>query len=84
MKNRVVLSLVLASVVLIGITGVVWAQTYLFKVDKEVVNVYWNQDGTEELDYVYVFANDGSASPLDFVDLGIPNSNYRSNFIGHS
>ena len=76
MKKRVVQSLVLALVLLLGITGVVLAQTYLFKVDKEVVNVFWNKDGTVELDYVYVFSNDGSASPIDFVDLGMPNSNY--------
>lgn len=56
--------------------GVSLAQTYSFSVDKEVVNVYWNEDGTLSLDYLYTFNNDVGVSPLDYVDVGMPNENY--------
>ncbi len=50
--------------------------SYLFSVDKEVVNVYWNADGTESLDYIFNFTNQPGAHPIDFVDVGMPNSNF--------
>jgi len=67
----------------------VFAQTYLFSVDKMDVHVYWNDDGTIFIDYVLVFTNDPFASPLDFVDVGLPNQNFNINSIyadvnGHS
>jgi len=52
------------------------AQTYLFQVDREVVNFYVNADGTASIDYVYDFTNDPSASPIEFVDVGLPNGSY--------
>ncbi len=33
------------------------AQSYSFSLDKEVVNVYWNADGTLSLDYQLTFTN---------------------------
>ena len=59
----------------------VFAQTYLFSVDKMDVHVYWNDDGTISIDYVLVFTNDPFASPLDFVDVGLPNQNFDINSI---
>jgi hypothetical protein len=52
------------------------AQSYSFSVPRETVDVYWNADGTLALDYTIVFRNDSGASPIDYVDLGIPNGNY--------
>ncbi|HEY3343407.1 MAG TPA: hypothetical protein VGJ97_00670 [Anaerolineaceae bacterium] len=52
------------------------AQTYSLSLPSEVVNAYYNQDGTLSLDYVFTFANDASASPIDFVDVGLPNDSY--------
>lgn len=49
---------------------------YLFSVDKQVVNVYWNSDGSMSLDYVWEFSNQPGAHAIDFVDVGMPNSNY--------
>ncbi len=57
------------------------AQTYYFSVDKEEVNVYWQSDGTASIDYVIVFSNSTSASPIDYVDIGIPNSNFDTTSI---
>ncbi len=49
---------------------------YLFQVNKMVVHVYWNADGTMSLDYTWVFTNQSNAHPIDFVDVGMPNSNF--------
>ncbi|MBI2758109.1 MAG: hypothetical protein HYX49_05475 [Chloroflexi bacterium] len=51
-------------------------QNYLFSVDKELVDVYWNADGSESIEYTFVFTNQPGAYPIDFVDVGMPNSNY--------
>lgn len=61
--------------------GTVSAQTYKFSLDEETVHVYWNADGTLSIDYVFVFTNDPGASPIDVVDVGLPNNNYDINNI---
>jgi hypothetical protein len=43
--------------------------------------VYWNSDGSVSLDYTYVFANNPSGHIIDYVDLGLPNSNFSDNNI---
>ena len=53
-----------------------WAQNYSFSLDQQTVDVYWNEDDSASINYVFVFTNDPSASPLDFVDVGLPNDNY--------
>ena len=70
-----VLSLALA------LAGPALAQTYSFQLTQETVNAYWESDGTLSLDYVFVFANDPGASPIDFVDVGMPNDSYQLNKI---
>jgi len=52
------------------------AQNYSFSLDAQTVHVFWNEDGTLALDYEFVFRNDASASPLDFVDVGLPTNDY--------
>ncbi len=52
------------------------AQNYSFSLDAQTVHVFWNEDGTMALDYEFVFSNDSSASPLDFVDVGMPTDDY--------
>ncbi len=52
------------------------AQTYSFSLDEQIVDVYWNEDGTMSLDYVLVFTNDPFASPIDYVDLGLPTTDF--------
>ena len=52
------------------------AQSYSFNLTKEVVNVFWNSDGTLALDYVFSFANDPSGHVIDFTDVGMPNGNF--------
>src|SRR5512137_1754792 len=65
------------------------AQHYSFQLTQETVHAYWQSDGTLSLDYVFVFANDAGASPIDFVDVGLPNNSYdvrkmRADVDGHT
>jgi len=66
----------LVALLLLALPGSALAQTYSFSLDREVVNVYWNADGTQSIDYLLTFTNDVGVSPIDFVDVGVPNSNY--------
>jgi hypothetical protein len=58
----------------------VQAQTYLFKVPREIVSVYVKDDGTLSIDYSITFTNE-SSDPLDIVDIGMPNYDYEMNSI---
>lgn len=74
-----ILCLVLSLVFLIP--GEALAQTYLFSLDQLTVHVYWQEDGTASLAYEFIFTNDRSASPIDYIDVGLPNSNFNVNSI---
>ncbi|MBN1231082.1 MAG: hypothetical protein JXA19_04390 [Anaerolineales bacterium] len=76
MKKKVAIFIILALILLVG-TGSVLAQTYYFSVPREVVNVFWEDDGTLSLVYLIEFENSASASPIDYVDVGFPNNNYK-------
>ncbi len=52
------------------------AQEYLFGVDRELVDVFWNADGTESIEYTFTFTNQPGAHPIDFVDVGMPNNDF--------
>ncbi|OGO42582.1 MAG: hypothetical protein A2W36_06900 [Chloroflexi bacterium RBG_16_58_14] len=67
--------LLLAALLLVPL-GNVLAQTYSFNIDRETVDVYWNTDGSLAIDYVFVFSNDAFASPIDYVDVGVPTENF--------
>ena len=69
-------TLMLIVLVGVGLSASSLSQSYLFAVPKETVNVYWNTDGTEAIDYVFVFNNQAGAHPIDFVDVGMPNNNF--------
>jgi hypothetical protein len=74
-KLRLLASFVLI-LFMITLVSSVAAESYSFNLTKEVVNVYWNSDGTESLDYVFTFANDPSGHVIDFTDVGMPNGNF--------
>jgi hypothetical protein len=74
-------ALILFAAILLLIPGSAFAQTYSFNLPKETVNAFWNDDGTLSLDYVFIFANNPGAPPIEFVDVGIPNGNYDRNSI---
>jgi hypothetical protein len=75
MKNKLVLSvLILFALLAFPVRSI--AASYSFSLPKEDVQAYWNADGTLAIDYTFVFQNDPSGDPIDYVDVGIPNSNY--------
>ena len=74
MKRRITLFLVI--LLLLATTTSASAQAYSFSLDREVVHVFWNSDGSVSLDYTFVFGNDQGAHVIDFVDVGMPNRNY--------
>ena len=75
MKRRL-LTITLVMIFAFSIATSALAQSYSFSLDKEVVNVYLNSDGTMSLDYVFTFTNQPGAHAIDFVDVGLPNDNY--------
>jgi hypothetical protein len=75
MKKRL-LMMVVVILFALSITTTAFAQDYYFSLDKEVVNVYWNADGTMALDYVLTFTNQPSGHSIEYVDMGMPNGNF--------
>lgn len=75
MKKRL-FSFLLVLVLAFGLTPGVAAQNYSFTLEREVVDVFVNADGTLSLEYAFTFANATGASPIDFVDVGLPNGHY--------
>lgn len=72
MKQK--LAVLLALLLLLSATINVSAQSdYYFSVSREVVQVFWNEDGTLSLDYTWDFVNQPGAHSIDFVDVGMPN-----------
>lgn len=69
--------LLLLFLLLVLFTGAGSAQTYLFSVDSENVTVTITAEGSMNVDLTYVFTNSTSASPLDYVDIGLPNRNFN-------
>ena len=75
------LSLIIVIALMLALPGSVLAQTYLFSLDELTADVFWNEDGTSSIFYSFVFTNNPSASPIDFVDVGLPNGNFDVNSI---
>ncbi|HMD90342.1 MAG TPA: hypothetical protein VKF38_14360 [Anaerolineaceae bacterium] len=57
------------------------AQNYSFNLSSSNVTFTVNKDGTASIEYSLIFKNDSVASPIDYVDIGVPNSNYEINSI---
>ena len=75
MKRRLLTS-TLVILLTLAIPVTVLAQDYYFSLDKEVVDVYWNDDGTLSLDYLLTFTTQPGGHIIDFVDVGMPNSSF--------
>jgi len=59
----------------------VFAQTYEYSLPQQFIDVYWNEDGTSSIDYMFIFVNDPSGPTIEYVDVGVPNSNYDRNSV---
>jgi hypothetical protein len=80
MKKRL-LTIALVFILAFTITTNVFAQDYYVSLDKMVVDVYWNSDGTQSLDYLLTFTNQPSGHPIEFVDVGMPTNTFDYNSI---
>lgn len=76
MKNKL-----LGFMIVLALLGATWssalAQTYLFRVETYTVDLAFDTQGLATIDYNFVFANAPSAGPIEFVDVGLPNSSYH-------
>jgi hypothetical protein len=75
MKNKII-SLLTVLFLLASIFSVTSAQSYSFQMTREDIVVTVNLDGTETIDYLIDFSNAQGALPIDFIDIGMPNSDY--------
>src|SRR5512140_2975035 len=75
MSRRLFASLV-ALLVALALPARALAQEYRFAVPKEVVDVSWNSDGTEALEYTFTFTPQPGSHSIDFVDVGMPSSDF--------
>lgn len=74
-----ILLIVLALAALL--VGSAVAQTYAFQLPKETVDYTIHDDGTVSVEYTFTFENEAWGSPIDVVDVGLPNGNYDINSI---
>ena len=82
--KRKLLTLALVTLLALSVTTTVFAQDYFFRMDKMTVNVFWNADGTQSLEYLLTFGNEPNGHPIEFVDVGMPNSNFDYSTISAS
>lgn len=80
-KAYFVTALVLFTLTALLLPGAALAQTYTYSLPQQFIDVYWNADGTSSIDYVFIFANDPSGPTIEYVDVGVPNSNYDMNSV---
>ncbi len=74
--TRLLLALMLAGILLtLAVSGTA-AQNYSFAVDKLTANVTISSQGVMSVDYVYAFTNQAGASPIDYIDIGLPSTDY--------
>ncbi len=77
MKQKI-FALCLVFLLTFGVVTGVSAQSYSFSLDKEIVNVFWNADGTMALDFQFTFTNSPGGHVIDFVDVGVPNGQFSN------
>ncbi len=78
---RRTLTIILVILIAAVLTLPAFAQSYFFSMDKMIVNVYWNEDGTQALDYLLTFTNQPGGHAIEFVDVGMPNGSFDFNSI---
>ena len=82
--QRTLKAFLILSLILLTLSTNVSAQIYSFSIPKETVDVYWQSDGTLSLIYEFTFLNSSFADPIDYIDVGMPNSTYNLNYASGS
>lgn len=77
MKKMRWFNLLIAFLLLALTVSPVLAQDYYFEVPSATVDVVINVDGSASIQYIYQFRNSAGGHIIDYVDLGLPNKNYR-------
>jgi hypothetical protein len=80
MKRRL-LTIILVVLIAFALPMTAFAQDYYFSMDRMVVDVFWNSDGTMSLDYLLTFTNQPNGHPIEFVDVGMPVTSFDFNSI---
>lgn len=76
-KNRLRFLVIMVVALLAAMLPVLgYAQTYTYSLPQQFIDLYINQDGTYSVDYYFIFANDPSGATIEYVDVGVPTSNY--------
>jgi hypothetical protein len=78
---RRTLTIILVTLIAALLAIPVFAQSYFFSLDREIVNVYWNSDGTMALDYLLTFTTQPGGHTIEFVDVAMPNGSFDFNSI---
>jgi len=76
MKKRA-LSFLLIAAIFLFLHGSALAQSLSFQLPQETIHIFWNEDGTESIDYTFLFKNETWGSAIDYVDIGLPSPNYE-------
>jgi hypothetical protein len=76
MTRKITFLSVIILVLVLSLSGSVNAASYSFILDRMVANVFIDQNGVMSIDYTFDFSNDPGASPIDYVDVGMPNTSY--------
>ena len=80
MLRRIVTLLIVIGLAALLVTPAA-AQAYDFSMDRVVVDVYWNEDGTLSLDYLLTYTNQPGGHIIDFVDVGLPTNTFDLNSV---
>ncbi|MCD6476526.1 MAG: hypothetical protein J7K85_09760 [Anaerolineaceae bacterium] len=75
MKKRL-FSMAILIAMLSLIFGSVTAQSYSFSVPTATTELYINSDGTATIRYSYTFQNEPGAPPIEYIDVGLPTSEF--------
>ncbi len=76
MRNLRIFCILLVLLMLAGSSYPVSAQDYFFAVEKELADVFVNEDGSISIEYSMDLVNQPGAHIIDYVDIGLPNNNY--------
>jgi len=74
MKRLWIPSLLLMILILANTSA--FAQGYFFELNRLIANVFINSDGSVSLAYEFGFTNMPSASPIEYVDIGMPSGSF--------
>jgi hypothetical protein len=79
MKYKLTVAIVLLLLIVFPISAA--AQDYYFSLPNYTIDVYWNSNGTLSIDYLFEFDNSPQGHRIEYVDVGLPNTNFSVNNI---